>query len=202
MAYPLAAMTSSSVLPPERTLDGLLAAAAGGDQRAFAEFYDRTASQAFGLALRILRDRSRAEEVTLEAFTQVWQQAERHDPSRSNAVAWLLLVVRSRALDVWRSKGERVRRDSSSDDLATLPGASPDPLQARELRERAERVRSALRQLPAEQRVAIEIAFFRGLTHTEVAAALGAPLGTVKSRIRLGLQALRTLLAPAQGGVA
>lgn len=195
-------MPSSSVAPPESTLDGLLAAAARGDQRAFAAFYDQTASQAFGLALRMLRDRALAEEVTLEAYTQVWRQADRHDAQRSNAVAWLLLVVRSRALDTLRSKGERVRRDSSSEPLAALVDGESDPYQASELRERAERVRSALGRLPPEQREAIEAAFFGGLTHSEVATLLGAPLGTVKSRIRLGLQALRTLLAPAQGGIA
>jgi RNA polymerase sigma-70 factor, ECF subfamily len=202
MAYPLAAMPSSSILPPEPSLDGLLGAAARGDQQAFAAFYDQTASQALGLALRILRDRALAEDVVLEAYTQVWRQADRHDPRRSNAVAWLLLVVRSRALDAVRSKGERVRRDSSAEPLAALVDAQPDALRASELRERAQRVRCALGQLPAEQRAAIEAAFFGGLTHVEVAAVLGAPLGTVKSRIRLGLEALRTLLLPAQGGIA
>jgi RNA polymerase sigma-70 factor (ECF subfamily) len=202
MAYPLAAMPSSSALPPAPSLDGLLAAAARGDQQAFASFYDQTSSQAFGLALRILRDRALAEETTLQAYTQLWQQADRHDPRRSNAVAWLLLVVRSRALDAVRSKGERVRRDSSSDPLPELVDSQPDPHQASELRERSQRVRCALGQLPREQREAIEAAFFDGLTHVEAAARLGAPLGTVKSRIRLGMTALRTLLAPVQGGIA
>ena len=170
----------------------LLARIAAGDTAALAALYDAYASLAYGLALRILRDRQTAEEVVQDAFMAVWRRAASYRPERGEVRSWLLSVVHHRAID--RVRGRRA--SSAEVDLADAP----------ELADRAdvwdeawgglERdvIVAAVNELPDEQRRAIELAFFAGLTHVEVAQKLGEPLGTVKGRIRLGLLKLRTVL--------
>jgi RNA polymerase sigma-70 factor (ECF subfamily) len=172
---------------------------ADGDQLALARLYDSTSRQAYGLALRILADASAAEEVALEVFTQVWNKASSYDPRRGTPSAWILTMTRSRAIDRLRStRGERRRVEPlATAATAEAGGASPEESAAEA--ERRARIRAALADLPPEQRQVIELAYFGGLTHTEIAEHLDQPLGTVKTRTRLGLIRLRQSLG-AEGG--
>ena len=170
-----------------------------GDERAVGLLYDRHASMVMGLALSIVRDRTDAETVVLDTFTQVWRDAARYDVARGSVASWLLVLGRSRALDLLRSAGRRARLTPVSVDDAPAAAlvaedAPSDPAQAVEAHERQRHVAAALGELPQAQRQAIELAFFEGLSHSEVAERLGEPLGTVKTRIRLGMTKLRQLL--------
>jgi RNA polymerase sigma-70 factor (ECF subfamily) len=164
----------------------LLRRLAAGDQKALGEFYDLYAGLANGLALRILRDTSDAEDVVQEAFVQVWRQASRYDPRRGSPQAWLCTIARTRALDRLRRRVSR--REDATD---APPGATAVPQT-----EEAMTVRKALDGLSADQRRALELAYYEGLTQTEIAARLSEPLGTVKTRMRLGLMKLREILRP------
>jgi RNA polymerase sigma-70 factor (ECF subfamily) len=167
----------------------LLRRIAAGDKAALAAFYDRHAARVLGLLLRILGDRDDAEDVLQETLWQVWQQAARYDPARSNPDNWLTLLARSRALDFRR------RRSPSADPPAAEDRvAEADPAGGLERREMAQLVRAALERLPDEQREAIRLAFYDGLTHEQVAEELSVPLGTAKTRIRRGMRRLRGLL--------
>jgi RNA polymerase sigma-70 factor (ECF subfamily) len=179
----------------------LIARCALGDQAALAELYDATAAQVNGLALRILADRDTAEEVTGDVFLQVWRSAGSYEPARGSPLAWLFTLARSRAIDRLRG-GAAERRQSSPFELAPdVECDAPGPEEGSSLAQRRRIVRAALERLGEEQRQVLEMAFFQGLSHSEIAAALGAPLGTVKTRIRLGMSRLREWLA-AQGGLA
>jgi len=173
-----------------------IARMAGGDDQALGELYDRHAKPVYSLALRILQDSADAEDVVQEVFSQAWRQAARYDVSRGAVAAWLLAVARSRAIDRLRSRRARPdHADEVSADAAIDASAPPDMeiLSA----ERIARVRAALDTLPMLQRIAIELAYYEGLTHTEIAARLEQPLGTVKTRIRLALTKLRDTLGGA-----
>ena len=169
---------------------------ARGDHEALAELYDRHGRLIYSLALRILRDQSDAEDIVQEVFSQAWRQAARYDASRANPIAWLLNLTRSRAID--RLRGRRARPDAAADaaalDLADL--AQPIDEQIA-ISHQAARIRAAVGELSLLQRVAIELAFYEGLTHVEIADRLELPLGTVKTRIRQGLLKLRERLAGA-----
>ena len=173
----------------------LIERCATGDEWAFAELYDATAPRAYGLAVRVLRSRALAEEVTQDAFLELWRQSSRYDRSRGNAVAWLLTLVHRRAVDRVRSVHAARRREDAHHRLA-LAGSDADGTSTTALDSlEAKQVRAALARLAPPQRQAISLAYFDGLTHVEVAAAVGAPLGTVKYRIRAGLRALSVVLA-------
>ncbi|MFO0981050.1 MAG: sigma-70 family RNA polymerase sigma factor [Planctomycetota bacterium] len=180
----------------------LVAAIAAGDESALASLYDQTSARVHGLALKILRDRSAAEEVVLEVYSQVWRQAERYDSVKGTVATWLLTLARSRAIDSRRARARHEQLRENIEEALDLsdPAAGPDQLSIET--ERARRIRGVVSSLPREQRVAIEAAFFDGLTHTEVARLLDAPLGTVKTRIRAGLLAIRLALTPAKEGLA
>lgn len=175
----------------------LVTRVAEGDEGALRSLYDATSAQVFGSCLSILRDRGAAEEAVVEVFAQVWRQAERYDPSRGSVASWIATLARTRAIDHGRARERqnagRSALDASHVDLFTDPTPTPD--EASFQSERAARVHTALGSLPIEQRRALEAAFFGGLSHTEVAEWLGLPLGTVKTRIRSGLSALRRALA-------
>jgi len=181
----------------EREDSFLLGRISAGDQEAFARFFDQHAAAVLALAVRILGARGEAEEVLQEVFLQVWRQAERYEADRSTPRGWLLMVARSRALDRLRRREARGRHEQEAvADAAAFPRLA-DPLGTRRLEENERRyqVHSALNLLSPEQRRCIELAFFEGLTHTQIAERLAAPLGTVKSRILLGMNKLRQALS-------
>ncbi len=189
---------------PEPALESLLARVAGGDESALRELYDRTSRRVFGLALAVLRDRAAAEDVTLEVYVQVWRQAQRFDAAQGAALAWLATLARTRAIDAWRARQRQAAREAAPElpDATELACSAPGPEARCEDGERAARVHRALDSLPPEQRRALQAAYFTGLTHVEIAAAFGQPLGTVKTRIRNGLLALRRALAGMEGRAA
>lgn len=163
-----------------------------GDESALAALYDRAGRVVFGLAVRMLRDEAEAEEVMIDVFMQVWRKAGDFDPSRGTPTAWLLMVARSRVIDRLRSR--QLKRDSEQPiDQIEILDRSPGPEEHFFAGHVGRRVREALALLSSEQRLAIELAFFEGLTHSEVAIRLRAPLGTIKTRIRSGMLRLREL---------
>lgn len=179
----------------------LLARAARGDERAVGMVYDRYGQVMYAVAFRIVRQQGDAEEVVAEAFAQAWRDAGRFESGRGSVAAWLTVMTRSRALDFVRARARRERITDTaqrSDPEGTLgmgmPGASPDA--GVEMEERERRVAAALADLSPPQRKAIELAFFEGLSHSEIAERLNEPLGTVKTRVRLGMQKLRESLKP------
>jgi len=172
--------------------EALVALAARSEQSALAELYDRFGRPAYGLALRILRDESLAEDAVQDAFLAVWRTAPRFVPERGKASTWILTLVHRRAVDLVRRE-ERRRTDAL--DPESEPGDRSPPVDEEAwLRLQRERVQSALRQLPDQQREAIELAYYGGFTQSELADRLGQPLGTIKSRMFLGLGRLRELL--------
>lgn len=184
---------ASAVEPPP--LAGLVRRMAAGDEAALGELYDATRSLVHGLALQIVRDAGAAEEATLDAYLQAFRDAARFDPNRGAVMAWLLNLARSRAIDRLRQLGGVVRRREQPLESAAgrTVGDAPPP-DAAWASERRERVLRALDRLPPEQREAVHCAFFLGLSHSEAASHLGAPLGTVKTRIRTGMERLRSCL--------
>ncbi len=169
------------------------------DESALATLYDRHSAPILGFLLRLIPQRSDAESVLLDAFLQAWRTAERFDPARSEVLSWLLMMARSRALDSLRASARAQTLAPVSLDDAALSDADQmrskaDPEQHTHQREQDRAIRSALRALPVAQRDAIELAFYLGLTHPEIAERLGEPLGTIKSRIRGGLLKLRESL--------
>jgi len=165
---------------------------------ALAELYDRYGRLAFGLAYRVLGERGGAEDVVQEAFLAVWRHAARYRPERGGARSWLLAIVHNAAIDRRRGRFKRESTDVELDSVAfALETDAEDTFAVVAEGIRAEQVRAALTVLPVEQRQTIELAYFGGLTHQEIAERTGAPLGTVKSRMRLGLLKLRALLADA-----
>jgi len=176
----------------------LIAAMARREERAAATLYDRHSAIMFGLALRMVGETADAEDVMLDAFSQAWRDAARYDASRGSVAGWLTTIVRTRALDMIRARGRRTRMMDSAgaqtDEPVAMGTGFSEPDRQVQDSERASAVASALDGLPPAQRHAIELAFFEGLTHNEVADRLREPLGTVKTRIRLGMQKLRDML--------
>jgi RNA polymerase sigma-70 factor (ECF subfamily) len=167
---------------------------ARGDHDALAELYDRHARLVYSLALRIVRDQADAEDVAQEVFSQAWRQAARYESKRGNVIAWLLNLTRSRAID--RLRGRRSQREAAGDSLALELPDLAQPIDERlSLSGRATQIRAAVEELSVLQRLAIELAFYEGLTHAEIAERLELPLGTVKTRIRQGLLKLKDRLA-------
>ena len=171
----------------------LLKAVANKDQAALAQIYDRYRAILFGLMMRILKNREEAEDVLQEVFIQVWRRAADFDETRGRPFTWLVTLARSRAIDRLRSLAsrERVAIAGSRDESEQVSDAASDAF----LAEQRGLVNSALAQLPDEQKSPLMLAYFDGLTQSEIAMQLGAPLGTVKTRMRTGLIKLRELLA-------
>jgi RNA polymerase sigma-70 factor (ECF subfamily) len=162
------------------------------DEAALADLYDRHGRGAFSAAYRIVGDPETAEEVVQEAFLAIWRRAETYRPERGAVRGWLMTVVRNRAIDVIRARESRPRT-TIIDDIPLA--AADDPVQAALTAASGAAVRAAVAGLPADQRAAIELAYFSGLSYPEIAGRIGVPLGTVKSRLRLALERLRRQLA-------
>ncbi len=177
------------------------------DERALGTFYDRWFPVVHGVVSRMLESPDDVEDVVEEAFWQAWRQAERFEVERGSVQTWLLTIARSRALDRLRSR-RRLREDplvdataGEADSSAPTPAAPSDPLADAEHAERSQIVRAALADLPPEQREALELGYFGGLSQSEIAEQTGQPLGTIKTRMRLALQKLRERLSPLREAV-
>src|SRR5712691_5062046 len=174
---------------------------AGCDERALGELYDRHGGPVYSLALAIVGERADAEEVVADSFGQAWRTAEQFDPARGTVTAWLATITRTRALDLVRARGRRARALTraavgNSEGLATPIAAGEAPDRGVERQEARRQVARSLAELSEPQRRVIELAYFGGLTQTEIAAELQEPLGTVKTRIRAGMEKLRGSLVP------
>jgi RNA polymerase sigma-70 factor (ECF subfamily) len=176
--------------------ESLFRRVAARDAQALRTLYDRCVGVALGLALRIVRNRSEAEDVVQEAFLEAWKRAQTFDPGRGSATAFVLSIVRSRALDRVRSRSSADKAMSSLGREASAP--VPLPIEAAEQRQDRDRIQAALATLPPEQRQVLELAYFEGLTQREIADRLSDPLGTVKTRARLALEKLAALLGDAR----
>ena len=181
---------AETVTPAKLSDEALVEAVARADEAALGELYDRFGKVAYGLAYRILQDAALAEDAVQEAFLQAWRGAGAYRPERAKASTWLLTFVHRRAVDLVRREE---RRRSLPADAAPEP-TGPGTDETVDVRSRGEIVRAALGRLPSEQREAIELAYYGGLTQSELAERLGQPLGTIKSRMFTGLQRLRVLL--------
>jgi len=179
----------------------LIAQTAQGDQGALAALYDRTSPQVFGLVLKILDNREAAEEVTLDVYTQVWRQAHTYDEIRGTPGGWLMTLARTRAIDRFRAGAAERGRIESLDAVEFFASDGETPEQDLAGQERRRYVQQALKMLTAEQRQAISLAYFYGLSQSEIADKLQLPLGTIKTRMRLGMIKLREALAPYEEGL-
>ena len=180
----------------------LVARAAGGDERALGELYDRYGGIAYSLACSIVGEAADAEEVVADAFAQVWRSAAGFDPARGSVAAWLATITRTRALDLVRSRKRRARVleeaavVTDEGEALVLAPSLESPDRGAELTETSAIVRKSLADLPSPQRRVIELAYFGGLSQSEIAAQLSEPLGTVKTRMRAGMEKLRQALRP------
>lgn len=173
----------------------LMRRVAAGDDGAFAAIYDRYSSQAFGLALRLMRQRAAAEDVTQDAFLNLWRNAGRYQAGRGSLQSWLLRIVRNSGIDALR-RGARHQREAIL--RAEEAAALEEPEHTEEIalrREDARQIRGLMAELPVKQRQVLELAYFRERTHAEVAGELNVPIGTVKGRIRLAQTRLHRALA-------
>ncbi|MCW2785477.1 MAG: polymerase, sigma subunit, family [Marmoricola sp.] len=178
-------------------LAGLLRRSARGDEQAFAELYDATSARVHGLVLRVVRDPAQSEEVTQEVFLQIWRTAARFDESKGSALAWMMTLAHRRAVDRVRA-AEAVNRQDTTYHQSTHVVSHDSTAEAAEHSMEARRVRAALAELTPVQREALELAYFGGYTHTEVATMLDLPVGTAKTRIRDGLIRLRDAMGVGQ----
>lgn len=182
------------------TDEALMAAIVAQDPFAFAALYDRYSDLVFATALRVLADMQLAEDATQDVFVRLWRRPQSFIADRGRFIGWLISVTRNRAVDELRSRGRRRRREGpgleAPDEQASLliPDEREDPQHSVEVREERALVRRALKDLPADQKLALEMAYFGGLTQLEISMMLQEPLGTIKTRVRLGMQKLRRAL--------
>jgi RNA polymerase sigma-70 factor, ECF subfamily len=201
LAMAIAAIASPNPELQDRGRE-LVGRAARGDRQALRRLYDLYSPAAMAIALRMLKNRPVAEEIVQDTFVEVWRRAREYDASRGTVSAWVATIARTRALDRLRAEG----RLSAAKEKAAAEPETPSvaPLELAVERQQRERVGAALQTLPAEQRTAIEMAYFDGLTQREIAEKLGQPLGTVKTRVRLAMEKLAVVLVGPQsdGGAA
>jgi RNA polymerase sigma-70 factor (ECF subfamily) len=192
MSVPESSKASSS----QPDLNLLILRVAAGDQLAMTSLYDASNRLLYGLLLRILNEHALAEEVLLDVYMQVWRQASSYDEMRGSPMAWMLTITRSRALDRLRSGRQELLLRESFEEIEENARSESDVEETAAIAEVQGRVREALETLPGEQREVIELAYYAGLSHSEIALQLEQPLGTVKTRIRLGMMKLRDILQP------
>ena len=185
--------------------DELMERLSGRDLDAFRALYDRYGDLVYSVSLRVVGDTHVAQDVTQDVFLRVWRRPELFDVARGKFVTWLLSVARNRSIDERRSQGRRLRHEappSTEEEEDTLASRDErdDPAVATVLADERRAVRRAMDVLPPEQRLAIQLAYFGGLTQQEIANTLGQPLGTVKTRIRLGMQKMRVALEERRAG--
>jgi RNA polymerase sigma factor (sigma-70 family) len=174
----------------------LLVQIARKDQTALAKLYDRYGRASYALAYKILGSVEEAEEVVLDVFSQIWQKAASYDTSRSRVDTWLFMLTRSRAIDRLRVLQRTFRATQACLEEAKIPTSGiAEPMEDAMFKERSEQVKTALEKLPAEQRQAIELAYYQGLTCAAIAAQTGISIGTIKTRLRLGIAKLRQALS-------
>ncbi len=177
-----------------RTDEELIADLGRGDSEALGLLYDRYRRLAMAVAYRILEDATAAEDCLQDAFVQVWRNHTSFHPERGSVKSWLLTIVRNAAIDRHRGREGRARQDRPIDDIEFMLGENDDPHEHAVESMQSEQIQAAIQTLPDEQRDAITLAFFNGLTHQEIAERMGVPLGTVKGRMRLGLKKMRSQL--------
>jgi RNA polymerase sigma-70 factor (ECF subfamily) len=182
---------------PAAGLSRLLGRCARGDEEAFAQLYDLTARRVHGLVLRVVRDPAQAEEVTQEVYLQAWRTSARYDETKGSALSWLMTLAHRRAVDRVRAAEAASRQDTTYHQRTQVVDHDTTA-EAAEASIEARRVRSALAELTSVQREALELAYFGGYTHTEVATMLDLPVGTAKTRIRDGLIRLRDAMGVGQ----
>jgi RNA polymerase sigma-70 factor, ECF subfamily len=189
-------------MDPQRaasTIDpALLARVVKGDQQAFSQLYDQSCVLLYSMAVRILRDHEQAAELLQEVYLEVWRKVARYDVGRGTPIAWLITLTRSRAIDRVRARASKPHVSESLDGPSAMQVAdrNPGPFEAQADEELRKLVGEALNSLPEAQQQALELAYYEGLTHMEIAARLNQPLGTVKTRIKLGMSKLRDALRP------
>jgi RNA polymerase sigma-70 factor (ECF subfamily) len=180
---------SGTQAPNHKDDAALIASLRAGDQSAMADLYDRYSGVVYGVALRVLASTTAAEDVVQEVFLQLWRNPQSFDANRGRLAPWLAVIARNRAIDL-------LRKRPMEDDIDEMPISTGVNLEDEASRRLAvEKIRVVLGQLPQDQRKALEMAFFEGMTHSEIAGKTGDPLGTVKTRIRTGLLALRKAFA-------
>lgn len=181
---------------PESELEArLISQIAGGDEAAFGMLYERFSASLYGMAFRMMNDAKEAEDVLQEGLTYIWRKAASYDSSRSTPFAWAVMIVRNKAIDRLRIRQRQERlHDKVTSEGSLFQEKDETSADQPSVRERDALVRSALQQIPPEQRQALELAFFGGLTHEQIAERLATPLGTIKARIRRGLLRLRDCL--------
>ena len=194
-------MSSLSLSTSSESDQNLLERVERGEEAALERLYDAYSPVLYGIAYRISGERSDAEEIVLDSFVQVWRDARRFRAERGSVIAWLTTICRSRALDLVRARGRRARvlDQASLGEPESAPGMGTEvPAAERRLESSEQRrvVADALRGLPEPQREAIQLAYYDGLSHSEIAERLGEPLGTIKTRVRLAMEKLRDALKP------
>lgn len=189
----------SSTRPASALSTDLVAQVAKGSQQAFETLYDQSSALLYTLAFRMLGDRDEATELLQEVYLEVWRKVTRYDVSRGSPIAWLVTLTRSRAIDRLRSraaKGYTTTDPLDESPAAHVPNHDPSPLEDRTQTELRTSVQKALAELPEGQQQALELAYFEGLSHTEIAERLRQPVGTIKTRIKLGMNKLKVALQP------
>jgi RNA polymerase sigma-70 factor, ECF subfamily len=172
----------------------LIAKMTAGDESALSALYDRYAPMLFGMLSRMLNDRQAAEEVLQDLFLQLWRNAGQFDPARGSLPAWLMVIGRNRAISRLRGRRDREVLEENEGDFAGTFVSSQNIEDEAARAQLARNISAALTKLPAEQRQAVELAYFEGMTQSEIAAKTGTPLGTVKTRVRTAMQTLRGIL--------
>lgn len=184
-------MTASGQHAPDSSLIERMMA---GDEAAFSAIYDRYSAMLFGILLRILQDRGAAEEVLQDLFLQLWRNAGQFDSSRGSLPAWLMVIGRNRAISRLRGRRDRELLEEKDGDYANTFASVQNIEDEAARTELAQSLTAALTKLPAEQRQAVELAYFEGMSQSEIAARTGSPLGTVKTRVRAAMTSLKSIL--------